>query len=88
MQVEECLIFCHDRISQIVASPCNMGCINNRLLARYVCLVSKTSQDHLSSAIIMKTILVFTTDCSHRLAEKFTPLELEGITDRKDKIKR
>ena len=34
LQVEECLNFCHDNVSQIVASPCNMGCINERLLAR------------------------------------------------------
>ena len=32
--VEECLNFCHENASAIVASPCNMACINDSLLNR------------------------------------------------------
>lgn len=34
--VEECLDYCHDHLCEVVASPCNMGCINSKLLARSV----------------------------------------------------
>ena len=33
--VEECLVFCHENASSIVASPCNIACINDYLLNRY-----------------------------------------------------
>lgn len=32
--VEDCLEYCHDHMSAVVASPCNMGCINEKLFAR------------------------------------------------------
>ncbi len=32
--VEECLEFCHDHMSSVAASPCNMACINDNLLTR------------------------------------------------------
>lgn len=34
LQVEECLAFCYDHISEIVQLPCNMGCLNDELLTR------------------------------------------------------
>lgn len=33
--VESCLNFCHDYCSEILASPCNISCINNNLINRY-----------------------------------------------------
>ena len=33
-QVEQCLEYVHENISAVVASPCNMGCINDRLMVR------------------------------------------------------
>ena len=32
--VEKCLVFCHDNMSAVIASPCNMGCINEKLVTR------------------------------------------------------
>lgn len=32
--VEECLCYCHDHMSAVVASPCNMACINDKLITR------------------------------------------------------
>lgn len=32
--VEECLVYCHDHMSAVIASPCNMGCINDKLVTR------------------------------------------------------
>lgn len=40
----------------MVAAPCNMGCIKDKLIAR--------------------------------LGSKFTPLEVENLVDKKDKVKR
>ena len=36
IQVTECIKFCHKNMSTIVSTPCNMGCINDRLLTRLV----------------------------------------------------
>lgn len=32
--VEECLVYCRDHLSAVLASPCNMGCINDKLVTR------------------------------------------------------
>ncbi len=56
LQVELCLDYCHDNLSCVVAAPCNMGCIKDKLIAR--------------------------------LGSKFTPLEVENLVDKKDKVKR
>ena len=35
-QVTECIDFCHLNMTSIVATPCNMNCINDKLVTRYV----------------------------------------------------
>jgi len=35
-QVTECIDFCHQNMTSIVATPCNMNCINDKLVTRYV----------------------------------------------------
>lgn len=32
----ECIHFCHENMSAIVATPCNMNCINDKLVTRYL----------------------------------------------------
>nr|XP_039259376.1 uncharacterized protein KIAA1841-like [Styela clava] len=32
--VEECIGYCHDNLSQIVSTPCNMNCVNEKLTER------------------------------------------------------
>ena len=34
--VEECLDYCSRHLSAVLASPCNMGCINDKLVTRSV----------------------------------------------------
>lgn len=34
--VDECLAYCHDHLSAVLASPCNMACINDKLVTRSV----------------------------------------------------
>ena len=35
-QVTECIQYCHENMSAIVATPCNMNCINDKLVTRLV----------------------------------------------------
>lgn len=35
-QVQECIEYCHGNMSAIVSTPCNMNCINDKLVGRYV----------------------------------------------------
>ena len=55
VQVEECLEYCRQHLSEVVASPCNMACISETLIAR--------------------------------LAARLSPLQLEQLTDKRDKTK-
>jgi len=34
MQVEDCLVYCHDHMTEIVQLPCNMSCLSDELLTR------------------------------------------------------
>ncbi|XP_059160884.1 SANT and BTB domain regulator of class switch recombination-like [Physella acuta] len=43
--VQECVEFCHKNMSAIVATPCNMGCINDRLLTRIAELFTHNEAD-------------------------------------------
>ncbi|XP_069464119.1 SANT and BTB domain regulator of class switch recombination isoform X2 [Ambystoma mexicanum] len=43
--VEECIQFCHRNMSTIVATPCNMNCINANLLTRIADLFSHNEAD-------------------------------------------
>ncbi|XP_035829441.1 uncharacterized protein KIAA1841 homolog [Aplysia californica] len=43
--VSECIKFCHQNMSTIVATPCNMGCINDRLLTRISDLFTHNEAD-------------------------------------------
>ena len=35
LQVKECIQYCCKNMSEIVSTPCNMGCIGDHLLVRY-----------------------------------------------------
>ncbi|XP_071946581.1 SANT and BTB domain regulator of class switch recombination-like isoform X2 [Antedon mediterranea] len=43
--VEECVKYCHDNLSAIVATPCNMNCINDDLITRISALFTDTEID-------------------------------------------
>ncbi|XP_061084376.1 SANT and BTB domain regulator of class switch recombination isoform X2 [Conger conger] len=43
--VEECIQFCHKNMSAIVATPCNMNCINTNLATRIADLFSHNEAD-------------------------------------------
>ncbi|XP_043552005.1 uncharacterized protein KIAA1841 isoform X4 [Chiloscyllium plagiosum] len=43
--VEECMQYCHKNMSAIVATPCNMNCINGTLASRIVDLFSHNEAD-------------------------------------------
>lgn len=43
--VEECIQFCHQNMSAIVATPCNMNCINSNLAARIADLFNHNDAD-------------------------------------------
>ncbi|XP_077138851.1 SANT and BTB domain regulator of class switch recombination isoform X2 [Ranitomeya variabilis] len=43
--VEECIDFCHKNMSAIVATPCNMNCINANLLTRITDLFTHNEAD-------------------------------------------
>lgn len=43
--VTECIKFCHKNMTTIVSTPCNMGCINDRLLTRIADLFSHNEAD-------------------------------------------
>ncbi|XP_069810272.1 SANT and BTB domain regulator of class switch recombination isoform X2 [Dendropsophus ebraccatus] len=61
--VEECINYCHKNMSAIVATPCNMNCINANLLTRITDLFShneaddiKDKKDKFKSKIFSKKI--------------------------------
>uniref|UniRef100_A0A8C5M866 SANT and BTB domain regulator of CSR n=1 Tax=Leptobrachium leishanense TaxID=445787 RepID=A0A8C5M866_9ANUR len=61
--VEECINYCHKNMSAIVATPCNMNCINANLLTRIADLFShkeaeevKDKKDKFKSKIFCKKI--------------------------------
>ncbi|XP_078505421.1 SANT and BTB domain regulator of class switch recombination isoform X2 [Lissotriton helveticus] len=61
--VEECIQFCHKNLSAIVATPCNMNCINANLLTRIADLFThneadevKDKKDKFKSKIFCKKI--------------------------------
>lgn len=41
LQVKECVEYCHENMSAIVATPCNMNCINDKLVTRSVKTLSQ-----------------------------------------------
>ncbi|BFZ05510.1 hypothetical protein BsWGS_08549 [Bradybaena similaris] len=43
--VSECINFCHKNITPILATPCNMACINDRLLTRIADLFNHNEAD-------------------------------------------
>ncbi|XP_041922473.1 uncharacterized protein KIAA1841 [Alosa sapidissima] len=45
--VEDCIQFCHKNMSAIVATPCNMNCINSNLAARIADLFSHNEADEI-----------------------------------------
>lgn len=45
VQVEECVQYCHKHMSAIVATPCNMNCINSNLTSRIAELFSHNEAD-------------------------------------------
>ena len=36
LKVEECIQYCHANMSAIIATPCNMNCIDDTLVTRWV----------------------------------------------------
>ncbi|XP_048864337.1 SANT and BTB domain regulator of class switch recombination isoform X1 [Brienomyrus brachyistius] len=61
--VEECVQYCHGHMSAIVATPCNMSCINNNLSTRIADLFShreaeeiKDKKDKFKSKLFQKKI--------------------------------
>lgn len=44
-QVEECIQYCHKHMTAIVATPCNMNCINSNLAARIADLFNHNEAD-------------------------------------------
>lgn len=45
VQVEECIQYCHKHMSAIVATPCNMNCINSNLATRITDLFNHNEAD-------------------------------------------
>ncbi|XP_042560732.1 uncharacterized protein KIAA1841-like [Clupea harengus] len=45
--VEDCIQFCHENMTAIVATPCNMNCINSNLAARIGDLFSHNDADEI-----------------------------------------
>jgi len=45
VQVEECIQYCHKHMSAIVATPCNMNCINSNLATRIAELFNQNEAD-------------------------------------------
>lgn len=45
VQVEECIQYCHKHMSAIVATPCNMNCINSNLATRIAELFNHNEAD-------------------------------------------
>ncbi|KAM8946380.1 SANT and BTB domain regulator of class switch recombination [Pelodytes ibericus] len=71
--VEECINYCHKNMSAIVATPCNMNCINANLLTRIADLFThneaddvKDRKDKFKSKIFCKKIeRLFDPECSN-----------------------
>jgi len=47
LKVEECIQYCHKHMNAIIATPCNMNCINNNLAGRIADLFSHNEADDL-----------------------------------------
>ncbi|XP_002737594.3 SANT and BTB domain regulator of class switch recombination-like, partial [Saccoglossus kowalevskii] len=45
--VEECIDYCHENMSAIVATPCNMNCINDKLITRIAALFNHNEADEI-----------------------------------------
>ncbi|XP_077995774.1 SANT and BTB domain regulator of class switch recombination-like [Glandiceps talaboti] len=45
--VEECIQYCHDNMTAIVATPCNMNCINDKLITRIASLFNHAESDEI-----------------------------------------
>ncbi|XP_017332305.1 SANT and BTB domain regulator of class switch recombination isoform X3 [Ictalurus punctatus] len=45
--VEECIQYCHEHMSAIVATPCNMSCINSNLASRIALLFTHNQADNI-----------------------------------------
>lgn len=45
VQVEECIQYCHKHMSAILATPCNMNCINSNLATRIADLFNHNEAD-------------------------------------------
>ncbi|XP_053093632.1 SANT and BTB domain regulator of class switch recombination [Pangasianodon hypophthalmus] len=61
--VEECIQYCHENMSAIVATPCNMSCINSNLASRIALLFThnqaddiKDKKDKFKSKVFQKKI--------------------------------
>ncbi|KAI5622822.1 hypothetical protein C0J50_17700, partial [Silurus asotus] len=61
--VEECIQYCHEHMSAIVATPCNMSCINSNLASRIALLFThnqaddiKDKKDKFKSKVFQKKI--------------------------------
>ncbi|TSU37056.1 hypothetical protein Baya_12880 [Bagarius yarrelli] len=61
--VEECIQYCHEHMSAIVATPCNMNCINSNLASRIALLFThnqaddiKDKKDKFKSKVFQKKI--------------------------------
>ncbi|OCT79717.1 hypothetical protein XELAEV_18026526mg [Xenopus laevis] len=71
--VEECIRYCHKNMSAIVATPCNMNCINANLLTRIANLFThneaddvKDKKDKFKSKIFCKKIeRLFDAECKN-----------------------
>lgn len=47
LKVEDCIQYCHKHMSAIIATPCNMNCINNNLAGLIADLFSHNEADDL-----------------------------------------
>ncbi|KAJ8042759.1 hypothetical protein HOLleu_09606 [Holothuria leucospilota] len=61
--VEDCIQFCHKHMSEIIATPCNMNCINDKLCTRITDLFTdcevddvKDKKDKFKSKLFVKKI--------------------------------
>lgn len=47
LQIEKCIVFCHKQMNAILATPCNMNCINDRLVSHMTDLFSHNEIEEL-----------------------------------------
>ena len=47
LQIEKCIVYCHKHMNAILATPCNMNCINDRLVTRITALFSHNEVEEL-----------------------------------------